>query len=365
MTKSVYFMEIGAFRGCGWSTVALGRVELGQVQEAMRTAHPGQALVMSCQRVEAYGFGECGCEAPLTWRGREAVDHLAEVAAGLHSAVLGEAQILGQVREGFAEADGGVRRFGDIAIAAAREMRRKTAFNSHAGHLLDRALKVARMPVRGRTLVLGTGQMGRLVAERAMEIGFDEVIVAGRARRAAIPGMFVALSRVGTVEDVDVVVACLGSGADEIQIESLPAAALYVDLGTPRNFARVTGDGAPASGHGGPRLLGIADLLADEAKRPHAKRRRAALARELRGIVSERLTAAEEDGQSAVGLLRARVEAVRRREVERMRRLHPDVPEAAIEAMTRSLVNQLFHGPTRRLREVEGSVGREFVALFE
>jgi glutamyl-tRNA reductase len=387
MTKSVYFMEkLSELRACGWNTVALRRDELRRVQERMREAHAGEALVVSCQRVEAYGFGACGCEARLGWHGRAALDHLAEVAAGLHSAVLGEGQILGQVRDGFADASGGeLGRAGALAVAAARELRRKTAFNSHAGHLLDRALKLAGMAPSGRILVLGNGQMGRLVAERAVEIGFVDVIVAGRAARPAMPGRPVTLGHVRGLEGVDVIVGCLGSGAAEMEVESLPTARLVVDLGTPRNFgphprplSRLRGrgrtldgasdDATQASGHGGARLqrlITIADLMADESRRPHAKRRRAALRRELSAIVDARLAAEAEDARSLVGSLRARLEAMRKREAARMQRLHPDVPPEAIEAMTRSLVNRLMHAPTERLRRADPALGREVVALFE
>lgn len=368
MTKSLYFMDnVASFRACGWNTFALDRDALVATQREMRERHPGEALVVSCQRVEAYGFGPCECNAPGAWHGREAVDHLAEVAAGLHSAVLGEAQILGQVRDGFAAATGRVRRLGDAAISAARDLRRRTDFNSHAGHLLDRALKVGGVHPGGSILVLGTGQMGRLVAERAREVGFSRIIVAGRARREGMAEEFVPLARIARAPAVDVIVGCLGSGAAELKMELLPAARLVIDLGTPRNFASGSDDGDRSSGHGEnpyPRPLGLAELMADEAKRPHARRRRGHLRRELRTIVDTHLAAAAEDGGSLVGALRARVEAVRSREAQRMRRLHPDVPEAAIEAMTRSLVNQLMHRPTERLRRMDADAGRDLVALF-
>src|SRR5512141_959652 len=152
--------------GCGWVTVSLGAKEMAATRERAERVHAGRALIASCQRLEAFGTSPCDCDAPEKWRGREALHRIAAVAAGLDSAVLGEEQILGQVRSAFTGAPKAVQRSAAIAIAAARELRRRTRFDSHAGHLLDRGLNLAGMEPGGALLVLGTGAMGRLVADR-------------------------------------------------------------------------------------------------------------------------------------------------------------------------------------------------------
>ena len=79
--------------------------------------------------------------------------------------------------------------------------------------------------------------------------------------------------------------------------------------------------------------------------------------------VSRRAT---EDSRSPVGALRARVEDVRQRELVRMRRLHPEIPADTLDVLSRSLVNQLFHAPSQRLKDLDDPrLGQQFVALFE
>lgn len=353
---------ITEFSACCWSTLSLARTEIEAVQSSVAAMHAGAAIVESCQRTEAYSLSLCDCPAPLHFRGADALFHLAEVAAGLHSVVLGEAQILGQARRGFAAAQGELRRRADIAFAAARDLRRETNFNSHAGALLDRGLRVAGRKPGGRLLVLGAGQMGRLVAERGRHLGFAEVVVAAR-RPHDLGGQFgyVPLdsltlhSRRAELPGFDVIAGCLGSGADAIGPGGLPPASLLLDLGTPRNFAGVYAG----------KAVSLADLMGEEEKRPHAVRRRRALRKAIRGRVESALLDGRHDAASPVGQLRAEVEAIRRRELERMTRLHPEIAPQTLDILTHSLVNQLFHAPSERLKSTDDpQFGRRVAALF-
>lgn len=326
-------------------------------------SHTGRsAVITSCQRFEAYSFETCDCDPPERKSGIDALLHLAEVAAGLDSVVLGEEQIVAQVRAALAEAPADVRELGDIALAAARELRRETAFNTHSGHLLDRALKVSETEHSGRLLVIGTGHMGRLVAQRAVELGFEDVVVAGRRRPDGAwftsgHFSFVPFETMRSEEPFDVVVGCLGSDAGELDIATTlpPVRRLIVDLGTPRNFGGICE--AP--------VVSIATLLSDTFGRKHSIERREALRQRLHGMVGRRLGMVAHDSTSAVGALRLSVEQVRQRELHRMRRLHPDISPETLDVITRSLVNQLFHGPSERLKEIEDPELREQVlALF-
>lgn len=344
---------LGSLTACCWPTVSLRGDDVAHIQAVARGAHaPGTPVIVSCQRTEAYSLGECGCPAPHRLRGAEALFHLAEVAAGLHAVVLGEPEILGQARGAFSGSAGSLRRWADVAFAAARDLRRETEFNSHAGALLDRALKLARFRRRGRLLVLGAGQMGRLVAERGCYLGFREVVLASRARVAGSTD-WLPLGEIATTRPVDVLVGCLGSGAGALSAAQLPAARLLLDFGTPLNFAGDV-DGA----------VTLAALLSDEEGRPHAARRRRALRSALGAKVMARLGQESLNGASAVGMLRSGIEAVRVRELERMERLHPEVAPGTLDVITRSLVNQLFHLPSERLKDGDSEFGRAVAALF-
>jgi glutamyl-tRNA reductase len=348
---------------CGWPTASLPAGELASITEKAR-AHGADAVILeSCQRIEVYRSALCECEAPTRKRGADALRHLAEVATGLHSVVLGEAQILGQVRSAFADAHGPLRRQAAIALAAARELRRETAFTSHSGHLLDRGLERAGMGAQGAVLVIGAGQVGRLVAERALQLGFDDVVVAARRpaelrQRFAPRVRLIPLDQMASQPAFEIAIGCLGSGAAprEVATELPPIRKLILDLGTPPNFA----------GTSEVPLLTIAVLRDAPHGTAHGDHTRATHRARLHEILERRLAMEADDGQSAVGRLRGYVEAARLRETQRIARLHPEIPEETIETITRSFVNQLFHTPSRRLKELgESDASRVFISLFE
>jgi glutamyl-tRNA reductase len=311
---------------------------------------------MTCQRVEAYAWGPCACGAPVRLAGIEAVQHLAAVAAGLESAVPGEEQVLGQVRDALAETTGAMRTIGDVALASARQLRRTAGFAGETGDLLIRGLAVAGQAPSGTLLVLGGGQLGRSVARRAAAAGFARVVVASRTKPRWIDERFafLHLNELEQLPEVDVIAGCIGSVGVEITLPPLPKAGLTVDLGTPRLVD-------PASAG---RVITIADIL--DAGRPAAEAEHlAGASRTLRAIVARRFEQASHTAKGPLGRLRADVEQVRAREAERIRRLHPEIPGPTVDAITRSLVNQLFHLPSQRLqRHPDPDFDRRVAALF-
>lgn len=357
-----YLEDLADLTVCGWQTASLTRDELTTVAAAA-AAHGGAVAKMeSCQRVEIYRECACVCDAPLHATGIGALAHLAEVAAGLHSVVLGEEQVLGQVRTAIAAAPPSIQRIAAPAIAAARALRAETTFGVHTGHLLDRALQMRGIESPGAVGVIGVGSVGRLVAERAVALGASGITLFGRRRPDGAWFLdggfgFRPLNELAAAGPFDVLVACLGSSAAELDAgRDLPQARrLAVDLGTPRNIG---GDACAP-------VVTIADMYADERGRRHGQERRAALSRRVLELLEERLTMMREDGATPVGRLRLEVERVRRAEVERTGRLHPELAAETIDQITRSLVNQIFHLPSQRLREAgDEELSERFAALF-
>ena len=250
---------LGDLHTCAWDVTNVSAAEVTSIKQQAALHGDEAAIVASCQRVEVYHQRDgCDCAAQERWHGRAAIARMAEVAAGLHSIVLGEAQILGQVRTALAESAGPPRQYGEVAVAAARALRRETQWDTDSGHLLDRALALTNTPPQGSLLVLGAGSMARLVARRAFAAGFNRVTIASRRPHedhwfAPHRADHVLLSDITSLADVDVVVTCLGSGAPPIAAASLPAAGLVVDLGGPRNIA-----GLPANA----TFVAISDLAA-------------------------------------------------------------------------------------------------------
>lgn len=342
---------------CGWPVASLPRAQLRSLVELAGGHGAGSAVVQSCQRIEVFRLHSCECPAPLRLDGLAALRRLAELAAGLHSLVLGETQILGQVRGAVAQSSPDLRHLGAVAIGAARQFRQEQGFAAHTGHLLDRALRMTGLPVEGGLAVAGAGAVGRLVAQRAGQLGFRDITVLGRRPVAWLepPMRFRDLDALRWLPQVDVLVTCLGADAPPLTADLLPPVRrLIVDLGTPRN---IDGDIAvPVVS-----VRGMMSESDDGPGQPH----RAALVSRLHATLDRRLGMGRETRNTAVGRLRFEVERVRQVEVERIQRLHPELPPRTVDAITRSLLKQVFHAPTERLRLAgDDDLGRQLAALF-
>lgn len=338
---------------CCWPATSLDRESYSAVVGLASAHDDGVLRLTSCQRVEIYRAGDCTCDAPTRLHGRAALRRLAEIAGGLEAAVLGEEQVMGQVRAAVSAAPPPLKMLGAHAIAAARALRREFGLAADPSELFDRAIDHAGN-VRGPLLVLGTGHMARRVTERARRGGLELLAVAGRTRPRWLPATirFAPLAELQALPACRTAVGCLGASALPIDPATLPGPDLLIDLGTPLNFL-------PAPGI---RLVTIADLFRqDEADRERRLELRARLAE----ILDRRLDGLKFDGRSTVGSLRLEVERMRLTEVARARQLHPEIPPQAIEAITRSLVNRIFHRPSERLKRLaDPALESQLAALF-
>jgi glutamyl-tRNA reductase len=157
-------------------------------------AHADWVLLQTCHRVELYGFGpmpELGARVSVE-TGDSAVRHLMRVAAGLDSAIIGEDEVLHQVREALTEAraarplDGRLQRLFETAIATGR--RARAGRTASSGNLAQRAMAwiQQRSPLAGRTvLVAGAGRMGSSLAHSARLAGADVTIASRDSDRAS------------------------------------------------------------------------------------------------------------------------------------------------------------------------------------
>ena len=149
-------------------------------------------LLSTCQRTEAYGFGS----VPKGFGGAQpvvngaAARHLIRVAAGLESGVVGEDEVLHQVRQALAETDhesldSNVRRLFETAIATGRRARARRPTMTRG--LGERAVEwlAAKTDLRhGQFLVVGAGTMGASLAKSAKRKGADVVIASRTYARA-------------------------------------------------------------------------------------------------------------------------------------------------------------------------------------
>jgi glutamyl-tRNA reductase len=308
-----------------------------------------------------------------------AVSHLFEVAAGLDSAVLGESEILGQVRDAWnrSQREGGALSTLNLlfrhALEVGKRARSETSIGRHTSSVSHAAVDMARDglgSVEGLTvLVVGAGDMGEGVTVALAGAGVGRVLVAnrtiGRAQDLAdrVGGSVTEFYRLNeTLVDADVVVTCTGAGGTVIDHEMVASAMarradrplFVVDIAVPRDVERSVGD------IDGVTLLNLDDLR-DWAARGQAQR--AAEADAVRSIVLEEVErfAMETTARQAAPLvaqLHAAAESVRAAEIERMKRrlasLDPEQRDA-VEALTKGIVAKLLHDMSVRLKDDAGT----------
>ena len=309
------------------------------------------------------------------YREGEAVRHLSRVAAGLDSLVLGESEILGQVR--IAHEQARVRRVSgpvleavfQTAISTGRRARAETAIGRMPVSVSSEAIRVAEGLVgsfaQQRVLIVGTGKMSRLGGRILRDKGVRHLSVISRTTRHAedlarewdaAPLGWHLLG--DALVDADLVISSTGAPHPVITRELVEIALrrrhgrpiLFVDIAVPRD---VEDDvvGVP-----GVRVVNVDDLQAGVEE--HLAERMRAIPRVER-IVESGVSDFEEWRRQAevrplLAALRGRVEDVRQREVERIRARLGEVPPDLSEHLNRfsqSLANKLLHAPMQRLRD--------------
>lgn len=318
--------------------------------------------------------------------GEEVARHLARVASGLDSLVLGEAEILGQIGEAFQAglSDGtmgpGLTLLFRSAIATGRRARVETAIGANPATASSMALVLADGALGGlrgkRLLVVGAGRIGLQTLKAASGRGLERLVIANRTSERAVEaaGRFgVSGCGLDTLSDglaeADVVVTATSSEAPVIGAETVGAAMarrpdrplVVVDLAVPADVEREAG------GVEGVRLFDVDDLRAglDDAMASRLRE-----VPQVEAIVEEEVAEfgrryRELEVEPLLAELRRQAEAIRERELERALRDLGDLDPAVAERMdhlTRALVTKLLHDPTVRLRERAGAGDADDVA---
>lgn len=322
-----------------------------------------------------------------------AVQHLLAVACGLDSMVLGESQIVGQVRQalGLARERGTLGRLlgevGDLALRAAKRTQAQTAIGRAGANLVSVGVSVATesLPAAGgaspvadaplaglRVLVVGAGAMSSLAVTTAARLGAAHIVVANRtphrARRlaASVAGSVAEFTRlVPALAAVDLVMSCTGSPGLVITTEMAAAALserpdparplVLLDLALPRDVDPAAADlpgvtvlGLEALGEAGTALGAAAEDVAA-----------------VRAIVTEEFAAWASAAQAArvaptVVALRAKAADVVESELARLAGKLGALDDRAhreIAVAMQRVVDKLLHAPTVRVKELAGSPG--------
>lgn len=363
-----------------------------------RLPHVSEAVILStCNRVEVYAsvsrfhpglaelrawFAERGDVHPqelddlhYAYHDERAAAHLFGVAGGLDSMVVGEPQIAVQVKAAMeaARAEGTAKRVLQRlfrqSVRVGRQLRRDTRIAQGASSMVDVGLDVAAEPLAGlagrRALIVGAGEVGSLAAARLADAGVAEVRVWNRspdkaARLAAkvaddVPGEAVDAPALRDAVARAELVVCTTGAPEPVLDRDLVAeardgvdhATVLLDLAMPHNVDRACGE------LDGVRVVDIADVR-DRADRG-VTGEVLTEARRMVDLEASRFAAwvAATAVEPTIRDLRARADEVRAAELDRLAgKLGSldDRQRAAVEALTRGIVNTLLHEPTVRLK---------------
>lgn len=309
-------------------------------------------------------------------RGADALQHLFAVTAALDSQVLGEPHVLGQVKEShrLSESLGmcgpGLDRVLQAAFRVAKRVRSETALAERPATLAASALRVAR-DLYGRLdkcclLLIGSGEMGEVLAYEFQMAGVETILVAqrrpGLARAAAerLAGHYLDWSEwEAALESADVVLCAHGSGhflldrqaGERLLKRRRRRPLLFLDTAVPRDVE------PEVNALDGAFVYDLQDL--EQRARAGQKAREEAASQAWR-ILSEELAAFQREGQ--LGGADTPLVAFRRHCEELREEVLADGRLDA-EAATRLLLNRILHEPTRTLRDMASESPEEQAQL--
>ncbi|MDE3062189.1 MAG: glutamyl-tRNA reductase [Acidobacteriota bacterium] len=376
--------------------IAISRDDLPETTRAL-AAMPGVTecmIVSTCNRVEILAalespdtdltaflhrhFGlDPGLLAPHIYqhRDQQAVRHLFRVASSLDSMVVGEPQILGQVKEAFAIArstgavGGQLEHLLQSAFAAAKKVRTETEIGSNSVSIASVAVELARKifgSLNGRTVFLvGAGKMSELAARHLVQQGAGAILVTNRtlerARLLAEPfnGRVIPFEQLhDAASEADIVITSTGAPHPIFRREHGQAflqrrrnrPMFFIDIAVPRDVDPEVNklDGLfvydiddlqqVAAAHIAERKSQATDaeaLVAAEVERFHQRQRTVNVAPAIVSLQHQ----FEEIRQAELRRVHARLDSLT---VEQL---------AAVEALTRGLVNKFLHPPMQALKQ--------------
>ncbi|HEU4603979.1 MAG TPA: glutamyl-tRNA reductase, partial [Steroidobacteraceae bacterium] len=369
-------------------------------------------IVSTCNRTELYCVAEGDSAALIHWLMRwhdlgahqldierslyrlqdsAAVHHLFSVACGLDSLVLGEPQILGQLKDAYRIAlDNGatgayLNRLLQTAFSVAKKVRTQTRIGASAVSVASAAVSLARTVFAGfaehTALLVGAGETISLVARHLHANGLRRMIVANRsldrAQELAREFDAAAISMDALpahLPQADILISSTASPVPVITQDMVRAAVrsrkrkpiFMVDIAVPRDIEPTVADVDDVY------LFTIDDLQNVineniESRREAARDASALIAAEI-ALFEQQLKTV--DAAPAIRSLRQSAEAVRAQTVEQARRMLESGRDAreVIEFLSTTLTNRLMHGPSQRLRDAaeagDAEVFRALNTLF-
>ena len=307
---------------------------------------------------------------------QDAVMHLMRVSAGLESLVLGEGQILAQVKttHKLGQKHKGVGRVLNQlfkqAIGAGKRVRTETSIGTGAVSISSAAVELAQLKMGNlkpfNTCIVGAGKMSKLLVKHLLSKGAEQITIVNRSQRRAeelaaeYPSANIKVRPLSemleAVAQSDLSFTSTGATQPILTKANLEPIVdangdlVLIDISVPRNVA------ADVTGVNGIRCYNVDDLKAVVAQNQES-RRQMALEAEL--LLEEEVASFETWWQSletvpTISSLRKKIETIREQELEKaLSRLgteFDDKHQEVIESLTRGIVNKILHDPMVQLR---------------
>jgi glutamyl-tRNA reductase len=352
-----------------------------------------EALILStCNRTEVYWTGTASGSQLSQWLERHhgdnldlaaslyvhqesrAIEHTFSVASGLDSMVLGEVQILGQLKDAYriAQESGStgpiLNKLFQAAFSAAKRVRTETRIGANAVSLASATVSLARRVYEDlsvhNVLLVGAGDMNALTARHFMSAGIKRMVIANRtlsraqALAAELNAHAVALTDLDKeLAAADIVISCtaspeplIGKRAVEAAIRARRRRPIFmVDMAVPRDIDPAVAELEDVY------LFSIDDLqqLVDEniqQREVAAGGARLLITEEVARFLAE---SRAQDAGPAIRALRQQADAIRQQTVEQARRMLAagKSTDEVIDYLANTLTNRLLHTPTQALRQ--------------
>ena len=306
----------------------------------------------------------------------DAIMHLMRVAAGLDSLVLGEGQILSQVKQThkLSQQYKGISRILNRlftqALTAGKRVRTETSIGTGAVSISSAAVELVQMKVQNlsnyRVAILGAGKMSRLLVQHLLSKGANQISILnrtlGRAKELAnqFPDadlrIYTMSEMMSVMANSDIVFTSTSATEpiiDRAKLETILTQSqplMLVDISVPRNVATDVNELAHIQAYN------VDDLKAVVAQNHESRRQ---MAQEAEVLLEEEVQAFDVWWRSletvpVINCLRDKIETIREQELEKaLSRLgteFADKHQEVIEALTRGIVNKILHDPMVQLR---------------
>jgi len=329
------------------------------------------------------GYHRCDLrdyESYFYWhRQRDAVRHLFRVASSLDSMILGEPQILGQIKQAFLTAQAAGTLKGTLhdvinqALAVGRRVRRETALGTAAVSVPYAAVELAKKifgNLAGKTVfVIGAGKMSELATKHLLSSGAGAILVTNRTYQKAVQlahafrGTAIQFDQIFQyIDQADIIISSTGAPHFIItkdRAERMIAARrnrpiFFVDISVPRDIDPSVNDLDAAFVYDIDDLQGVVEANIKQ------RQREAAWAEEIVEQEVQKMMRhfASREVVPTIMALEEKLNRIRQGEMERFHgRLTSLTPEQreTVEALTQGILNKILHGPITELKSGAGS----------